>query len=122
MSFTPTTTLSTLALNDIKNNTPHLALFTSSPNVGGGGTEVTGGTYERQPITYSAISNASMSNTTALTFAGLPTANITHYAVFSAKTGGTMKGFGALDAPVNIVAGDQIQFAVNQHKISIVGS
>ena len=122
MAFTPTTTQSTATLNLIKNDTPYLALYTTTPTVGGGGTEVSGGSYARLAITYGAISSASMSNTTILTFTGLPTANITHYAVLNASTGGTMKGFGALNSSAITVSGDQLQIAVGAHSISVSGS
>lgn len=121
MAFYPTTALINTALGDIKNNTPHLALFTSSPNAGGGGTEV-GGSYTRRPITYGAISSGSMSNSAAMTFTNLPTSTITHYAVFSAATGGTMKGYGALSNPVSAVTGDQLQIPIGAHTLSLSGS
>ena len=121
MPFFPTTVLINSTLNSIKTDTPHLALFTSSPNAGGGGTEL-GGSYTRLPITYGAISGGSMSNSSAITFTNLPTATITHYAVFNAATGGTMKGYGALNSPVSAVSGDQVQFPVGAHSISLSGS
>lgn len=121
MAFQPSTSLTTDTLNSIKNDTPFLALFTSSPNAGGGGTEL-GGSYSRQPITYGAISSGSMSNSAAITFTNLPNATITHYAVFNAATGGTMKGYGALNSSVSAVSGDQVQFPVGAHSISLSGS
>ena len=121
MPFLPTTLLTNEVLNSIKNDTPYLALFTSSPNAGGGGTELAG-SYARQPITYGAISSGSMSNSAAITYTNLPNATITHYAVFNAATGGTMKGYGALNSPVVAVTGDQVQFPVGSHTISLTGS
>ena len=117
----PTTTLQNSTLNLIKSGTPHLALFTASPNAGGGGTEV-GGSYTRQPITYGAISSGTMSNTATMTFTNLPTATITHYAVMSAATGGTMHCYGALNTPVSATTGDQVQFPVGSHSLSFQGS
>ena len=122
MPFVPSTNLITDTLNSIKNDTPFLALYTASPNAGGGGTEVSGGSYARQAISYSAIVSGSMSNTAALTYSGLPNATITHYGVLDAATGGTLKGFGALNSPVMAVSGDQVQFPVGSHSVSITGS
>ena len=122
MAFTPTTTQSTATLNLIKNDTPYLALYTTTPTVGGGGTEVSGGSYARQAITYGAISSASMSNSAVITFTGMPNATVTHYAVLNAATGGTMKGFGALNSPVTTVTGDQVQFVIGAHSVSVSGS
>ena len=117
----PTTALQESTLDLIKSGTPHLALFTSSPNAGGGGTEVAG-SYTRRPITYGAISGGVMSNTAAMTFTNLPTATITHYAVMSAATGGTMHCYGALNSPASVVTGDQLQFVVGAHSLSFQGS
>mgnify|MGYP006188488485 CR=1 FL=1 len=55
-AFTPTTPLK-------------LALYTVTPSETGGGTEVSGGGYVRQNITFgSAATNGSISNTVAITF------------------------------------------------------
>lgn len=46
-----------------------LALYTTVPTETGGGTEVSGGSYARQNITFgSASTNGSISNTSAITF------------------------------------------------------
>ena len=121
MAAYPTTSLQDSLLNLIKSGTPHLALFTSSPNASGGGTEV-GGSYTRRPITYGAISGGVMSNTAAISFTNLPNATITHYAVMSAATGGTMHCYGALNTPVATTIGDQLQFPVGSHSLSFQGS
>ena len=121
MAAYPTTTLQNSTLSLIKSGTPHLALFTSSPTPGGGGTEV-GGSYTRRPITYGAISGGVMSNSTVISFTNLPNATITHYAVMSAATGGTMHCYGALNSPVPAVTGDQLQFPIGSHSLSFQGS
>lgn len=122
MPFLPSTFIQNEVLNSIKTDTPFLALYTSSPNAGGGGTEVTGGSYSRKAITYGAITAGSMSNSALITYAGLPSATITHYAVLDAATGGNLKGYGALNSPAIVVAGDQLQFTVGSHSISVSGS
>ena len=122
MAVLPTSAYITETLNLIKNNTPHLALYTASPNAGGGGTEVTGGSYARKPITFGAITNSSMSNTSAITFTGLPTSNITHYAILDAATGGTMRVYGSLNSAAAVVTGDQVQFPANSITINLAGS
>lgn len=122
MPVLPTSAYITETLNLIKSNTPHLALYTSSPNAGGGGTEVTGGSYARKPITFGTISSGSMSNSSAITFAGLPTSNITHYAILSAATGGTMRVYGSLNSAAAVVTGDQVQFPASNITINLAGS
>lgn len=122
MPVLPSTALITSTLNSIKTDTPYLALYTSAPNAGGGGTEVSGGSYARLAITFSAISSGSMSNTAAIVFAGLPNATITHYGVLNAATGGTLKVYGSLNSSVAAVSGDQVQFPVGSITINLAGS
>ena len=122
MAVFPSTALITSTLNSIKTDTPFLALYTSAPKASGGGTEVSGGSYARLPITFSAISSGSMSNTAAITFAGLPNATITHYGVLNADTGGTLKVYGALNSSVAVASGDQVQFPVGSITINLAGS
>ena len=122
MSVIPTTAYITETLNLIKNNTPYLALYTASPNAGGGGTEVSGGSYARQTVAFGAISNGSMSNTSAVTFTGMPAATVTHFAILSASTAGTMRVYGALNASAAVISGDQVQFPVGSITINLAGS
>ena len=122
MSVLPSTALITDTLNLIKNNTPHLALYTVSPSAGGGGTEVSGGSYARLPITFGTITGGSMSNTTALTFSGLPNATITHYGILTSLTGSTLKVYGAINTSAVVISGDQVQFPIGSIVINLSGS
>lgn len=122
MPVLPSNQLITDTLNLIKNNTPHLALYTASPNAGGGGTEVSGGSYARLPITFGTITGGSMSNTTALTFSGLPNATITHYGILTSLTGSTLKAYGAINTSAVVISGDQVQFPIGSIVINLSGS
>lgn len=122
MPVLPTTALITDTLNLIKNDTPFLALYTASPTVSGGGTEVTGGSYARKAITFGAITSGSMNNNASISYAGLPTSTITHYGILNAATGGTLKVYGALNSPASVVTGDQLQFPASSITINLSGS
>ncbi len=122
MAVFPTTALITDTLNLIKNDTPYLALYTATPTISGGGTEVSGGSYARLAISFGTITSGSMSNTSAITFSGLPAATITHYGILDASTSGQLKVFGALNSTAVIISGDQIQFPIGSIVINIVGS
>lgn len=122
MSVLPTTSLITSTLNLIKNDTPYLALYTSSPNAGGGGTEVSGGSYARQAITFGSITSGSMTNSSAITFSGLPNSTITHYGILNASTSGTLKVYGALNSTAVVISGDQVQFPTSSITINLTGS
>ena len=85
-----------------------LALFTDVPGEGGTGTEVSGGGYARQSVTFGAPSGGSMANSLPIEF---PTATsdwgtAAGWALFDAKSGGNMWWSGAVDVPKALFAGD----------------
>jgi hypothetical protein len=93
--------------------TVYVALYTSTPGVGGGGTEVSGGAYARQSTAYGAASSGQVQNNAAVVFPQA-TANwgtITSFAILDASTGGNMLYFGSLTTSKTINTGDQLQFA-----------
>ena len=118
----PSNTLITELFGLITTNTPHLALYTTNPTAANTGVEVTGGSYARQPITFGSISSGMISNTGAVTFTSLPTANITHWGVLSAVTGGTLRAFGPFPATVAAVAGDDLSVPIGQIDLTFAGS
>ena len=89
--------------------TVYVGLFTAAPGETGGGTEVSGGGYARQAVSFSAAANGQTSNSADITFP-VATANwgtITHIALFDAATAGNMLWYGALSASKTIQTGDQ---------------
>lgn len=102
-AFTPPTTI-------------YVALFTVAPGVGGGGTEVSGGSYARQTVTFSAPSNGQSSNDAEVLFpvatAGWGT--VTSFALMDASSGGNMLYFGNLSTPRDVLTSDQIRFPASQ--------
>lgn len=99
--------------------TVYLALFTSATTDAGGGTEVTGGSYARQAVTFSAPSGGATENSGAITFTNLPAAAITHAALMDALTAGNMLFHGALNTPRTVGAGDSLTFAVGDIDASL---
>jgi len=78
----------------------YCALYTSAPSDAGGGTEVSGGSYARTAITFSAASSGATSNSADITF---PTATgswgtVTHFGIFDASSGGNLLVWGAFSA------------------------
>lgn len=98
-SFTPTASV-------------YLALFTTATTDAGGGTEVTGGSYAPQAITFSAAASGATSNTAAVTFTNMPAATVTHAAIVDATTGWNMLFHGALTASKTTTAGQTLTFAI----------
>lgn len=122
MSAFPSTALQEDVLELIKNDTPYLALYTSNPGPTNTGTEVSGGSYARQSITFGAIAAGSMDNTNTITFSSLPTSTIAYYAIFDASTAGNLLAYGLLTTPIVSDAGDSAVFDPDSITLSFSGS
>jgi len=101
--------------------TVYVGLFTTATGDAGGGTEVTGGSYARQAITFSAASGGSITNSGAITF---PTATaswgtITHFGIMDALTVGNMLCWGNFDASKAIDSGDTAKINASALTISL---
>lgn len=101
--------------------TIYVALFTSAPSDAGGGTEVSGGGYARQAVTFSAASGGATSNSADVTF---PTATanwgtITHIGLFDASTGGNLLLWGALTTSKTISTGDVLKIPAGDLDITL---
>ena len=85
----------------------HIALYTASPSDPGGGTEVSGGGYARQAVTFTVSGNTA-SNTAAIEWpvatAGYGTVN--DVGVFDAASGGNLIAYAALTTSKAIDTGD----------------
>ncbi|MBB6176371.1 MULTISPECIES: phage tail fiber protein [Anoxybacillus] len=113
-------------INAVLRNTPYtspsavyLALYTSDPTDANTGTEVTGGSYQRQQITFSAPSDGMVSNSNEILFP-VATANwgtVTHIGILDAATGGNLLFYGAVTTPKTISTNDQLK--INAGDISI---
>lgn len=109
--------------------TLYMALFTAAPSDSGGGTECTGGSYDRADITNNATNfpaasgtnPARKSNGTAITFvqASAGWGVVTHWGIFDANTTGNLLVWGALTASKTIDAGDTPSFAIGDLDIDL---
>ena len=100
-------------------STVFVGLYTVAPTDSTSGTEVTGGSYARQAITFSAASGGATSNTTDVDFTGMPAATTVAVAVHTASTGGTMLMYGTLTTNKTTDAGDTLRIATGDLDISI---
>lgn len=96
--------------------TVYVALYTVAPTASGGGTEVSGGNYGRQLVTFSAPVNGQTSNTADIVF---PVATgswgtITSFALLDNSSGGNMLYFGTLSSSRLVQASDQVKFPIGQ--------
>ena len=99
--------------------TYYVGLFTAPPSETGGGTEISGGGYARQKVTFGAASGGSMTNAEALEFptatADWGTANA--WALFDAAAGGNMVWYGDITVPKALYAGDI--YRVNENNLTL---
>jgi hypothetical protein len=92
----------------------YLGLFTAAPSDTGGGTEVSGGSYARVAITWSAATAGVTANSAAITF---PTASgswgtITHVGVFDALTTGNLLAWSDLAVSKAVASGDGFEIPI----------
>lgn len=85
----------------------HVALFTSNPDEDGSGTEVSGGGYARQSVTFTVSGNTA-TNSGALEYATATAGygTVSHVGVFDASTGGNLIAYAALTTSKTIDTGD----------------
>lgn len=90
----------------------YVSLYTVAPSVSGGGTEVAGGSYARQLVTFVAPVNGQSSNTAEILFpvASADWGTIVAFALMDASSGGNMQYFGNLSTPRLIQTSDQVRF------------
>lgn len=97
-----------------------LALFTSDPGETGAGTEVSGGGYARQPITFSGAANPVVGPATQITFTATAAwGTITHWAVYDLASAGNFLVSGALTASRTIASGDSAVVSVGALSVSL---
>lgn len=93
----------------------YVALYTAAPNDAGGGTEVSGGGYSRQAVTFDAATSGTgtTSNTGDVVFtaAGGSWGTVTHIAIHDMSSGGNLLWHGALTASKTVADGDTLQFS-----------
>ena len=98
-----------------------LALCTTAttPSDTVAGTEVTGGSYARQTITFSNAASGATSNNAIINFTGMPACTVGYIEIYD--TTGTPKrlAYGALGANKTLSAGDTLQFAATAVSISL---
>lgn len=89
----------------------YLALLTADPGEPGALTEVSGGSYARQEITFNAAANGQASSSNAQVYGNLPAATITHVAIIDALTTGNVLYYKELPTPVQVLAGNELTFS-----------
>ena len=115
-------------LNAVFRNVPYtspasvyIALYTSDPTDADTGVEVSGGGYERQPVTFNAPTNGQMTNSGDVIFpvATADWGTITHIGLRDAPIGGNLLYHAPLNINKTILSGDQLIFKTGEIVISL---
>jgi hypothetical protein len=110
-----------------RNFTSPAALFvalskTSFTDTGTGGTELTGGSYARQAVTFNAASGGIATNTADLSFTnlnGVSSTPISHMGIFDASTGGNLLFHGALTTSKTVADGEDAVIRAGQLTVAL---
>lgn len=89
----------------------YVALYTTDPTVSDTGTEVTGGSYARQLVSWGTESGGVVPSNAVINFTNMPTTSVTHWGLRDASSAGNLLYFGALDIAVDKLAGETFSVA-----------
>ncbi len=105
--------------------TVYISLFTATPNDAGGGTEVTGGSYDRVDVTnnatnWPAASGGAKANGTAITFpqASANWGTVAAFGIHDANSAGNLLYWGAVTPNKAVNTGDTASFAIGDLDIT----
>ena len=99
--------------------TTYLALYTVAPTDSTSGTEVTGGSYARQAISFNAASSGAATNDANVDFSGMPTATVVAVAICDDLTSGNILIYGSLTSSRSVVSGDTLRISSGDLSISL---
>lgn len=88
-----------------------LALATVTGTATTAGTEVTGGSYARQAIAFSAPASGATSNSGLISFTGMPAVTTTGIDIYDTAGTPVRRAFAALTASKTTASGDTLSFA-----------
>ena len=101
--------------------TVYLALYTSDPTDADSGTEVSGGSYARQSITFGAPSNGVSTNSAAIEFPQSTGTwgTVTHIGIRDALTTGNLLYHTPLDTSKTISSGDIFKITIGSLSVTL---
>lgn len=96
-----------------------LALVTVNGDDATAGTEVSGGSYARQTITFGAASSGSITNSGTINFTGMPSCTVVGIELYDSAGTPKRLAYGALTSSRTVTAGDTVQFAASTVTLSL---
>ena len=106
-----------IALDDLGASATHVALFNGDPS--GAGTEISGGSYARQSVTWNTASAGNLDSSNTPTFTVPAGATVNFIAVYDALTGGNLLAYRAITAETFATEGSLV---VNDLDINLTDS
>tara|TARA_R110000822_G_scaffold23288_1_gene72199 strand:+ start:425 stop:808 length:384 start_codon:yes stop_codon:yes gene_type:complete len=96
-----------------------LRLMTANGNDATAGTEVTGGSYVAQTITFDAAASGSIANNASISFAGMPAVTVVGIEIYDSAGSAKRLAYGALTSSRTVTVGDTVQFASDAITLSL---
>ena len=96
-----------------------LALVTANGDDASAGTEVTGGSYARQTITFTAADAGEIENASAISFTAMPAVTVVGIEFYDSAGSPKRLAYGALTSSRAVTAGDTVQFASGAITLSL---
>ena len=99
----------------------YVGLYTADPTDAGSGTEVSGGSYARQSVTFGAPSNGVSTNSAAVEFPQCTSTwgTVSHIGILDASTSGNLYYHTALDSSKTIETGDVFKIAIGNLSVTL---
>lgn len=96
-----------------------LALMTANGTDASAGTEVTGGSYARQTITFGAASAGQIANSATINFTSMPAATVVGIEIYDSAATPKRLAYGGLTASKTLASGDTLQFGSSSITLSL---
>lgn len=97
----------------------NLALVTVIGSASAAGTEVTGGSYARQPITWGTASAGSIANSVAITFTAMPAVTVVGVDIWDSAGTPIRRWWGAVSPNKVLGSGDTLSFAIGALSVGL---
>lgn len=96
-----------------------LALLTANGSDSSAGTEVTGGSYARQTITFDASASGATANSSTITYTGMPSCTVTGWAVYDSAGTPFRWRYGSFTASKVVNSGDDFVIAAGDLDLTL---
>jgi hypothetical protein len=96
-----------------------LALVTAAGSDSAAGTEVVGGSYARQTITWDAAASGQIANSAIISFGNMPTTTVVGVEIYDSSGPARRLAYGPLNSSKALTSGDTLQFAAGSITLAL---